>query len=154
VATGYFADGLAYGVIAGILLTDLILGKKNPWAKVYDSTRFTPLASVKKFMKEGVNVLAQYLKDLPKNVDAKNFADIAPGEGKTVAIKGEKLAAYRDADRTLHVVSAVCTHMQCIVKFNDAEKSWDCPCHGSRFTVDGQVIEGPAIIDLEQRNVR
>ncbi|HKY63255.1 MAG TPA: FAD-dependent oxidoreductase [bacterium] len=154
VATGYFADGLVYGTVAGILLSDLILGNKNPWAEVYDSTRFTPLASSEKFIKENANTLLQYLKDLPRNVDAKHFSDIAPGEGKTLELEGEKVAAYRDEGRQLHVVSAVCTHLQCIVKWNDAERTWDCPCHGSRFSYDGRVLEGPAIRDLEERRIQ
>lgn len=153
-ATGYFADGLAYGTVAGILLADLILAKKNPWAEIYDSTRFTPLASSKNFIMENANTLAQYLKDLPNNVEAKDFAHIPAGEGKTVEIKGEKFGAYRDEKNELHIVSAVCTHMQCIVKWNNAEKSWDCPCHGSRFTYEGKVIEGPAVTDLKKGNAK
>jgi len=98
--------------------------------------------------------LAQYLKDLPKNVEAKDFAHIPAGEGKTVEIKGEKFGAYRDEKNEVHIVSAVCTHMQCIVKWNNAEKSWDCPCHGSRFTYEGKVIEGPAVTDLEKGNAK
>ncbi|HKX12863.1 MAG TPA: FAD-dependent oxidoreductase [bacterium] len=152
-ATGYFADGLAYGTVAGVVLSDLILGNRNPWAEIYDSTRFTPLASSGKFLKENTNTLVQYLKDLPRNVDAKHFSDIPPGEGKTTEVEGEKMAAYRDESGQLHVVSAVCTHLQCIVKWNNAERTWDCPCHGSRFSFDGRVLEGPAIHDLEKRRI-
>jgi glycine/D-amino acid oxidase-like deaminating enzyme/nitrite reductase/ring-hydroxylating ferredoxin subunit len=144
IAGGYFADGLTYGTVAGIVLTDLIRNKSNPWAKTYDPNRLTPLASAGKFIKENINVLGEYLADLPGHHDATLFSKIKANAGGIVEIKGEKFAAYRDETQELHVVSAVCTHMKCIVQFNNAEKSWDCPCHGSRFGLDGNVLEGPA----------
>jgi len=153
-ATGYFADGLPYGTIAGILLTDLIMGRKNPWEEIYDPSRIRPPAKYKRLFKENFKVSEEYQKDFPDSVDAKKFSDLEPGEGRTAKIKGEKLAAYRDENRALHILSAVCPHMHCIVNWNDAEKSWDCPCHGSRFTCKGEVIEGPAIENLEKRSVQ
>jgi len=151
VATGYFADGLVYGTTAGTMVAQQILGQKSPWQKLYNPQRITPLASSAAFFKESINVFFEYLKDYPGHVEAKTLSDIAKGEGKTVSIEGEKCAAYRDEQNTLHIVSAVCTHLQGIVQWNNAEKSWDCPCHGSRFTVDGKVIEGPAIFDLKRK---
>ena len=153
VAGGYFADGLTYGTVAGRLLADLIQGKKNPWMETYNATRFTPLASAGKAIKENLNVLGEYLKDMPGAHDAAHFSGINAGAGGIVEIKGEKCAAYRDEKGQLHVVSAVCTHMKCIVHFNNAEKSWDCPCHGSRFALDGEVLEGPAWQPLPQKEV-
>lgn len=150
IATGFFADGLVYGTIAGILLADLILNKNNEWQKIYNSTRFTPTASASFLLKENLNVMKQYLKDQPK-FDDPNYKDIRKGEGKIVEINREKWAAYRDEDNKLHVVSAVCTHMKCIVQLNNSEKSWDCPCHGSRFSLDGKVIEGPAQFNLKKK---
>jgi glycine/D-amino acid oxidase-like deaminating enzyme/nitrite reductase/ring-hydroxylating ferredoxin subunit len=153
VAGGYFADGLTYGTTAGCILADRIQDKANPWAKTYEATRFTPIASAGAAIRENVNVLSEYLKDLPGCRDATRFADIKPGEGGIVEMHGEKFAAYRDEDHALHVVSAVCTHLKCIVRFNNAEKTWDCPCHGSRFALDGGVLEGPAWEPLEKRKV-
>ena len=150
IATGFATDGLAYGTAAAILIKDLINNTPNPLADVYDARRFTPVASATEFVKENVNVIAQYLKDLPGTADEGEFADVAPGEGRTVETDGAKYAVYREDNGALHVVSAVCTHMDCIVDWNRAERSWDCPCHGSRFTVDGEVIEGPAIAPLQQ----
>lgn len=148
-ATGFSTDGLTYGTLAAMIICDSIMGRKNEWAEVYDSLRHNPGKAAKDFITENANVMVQYMKDLPlMNVDAKEFMEIKEGEGKTIALDGQKYAAYRDLNNKLHVVSAVCTHMKCIVNWNSAEKSWDCPCHGSRFGIDGHVIEGPAIHDL------
>ena len=148
-ATGFSTDGLTYGTLSAMLISDHIMGNDNEWLKLYDYNRHNPGKAAKDFIKENANVMVQYLKDFPNmNVDAKEFAEIGPGEGKTIVLDGEKYAAYRDPGNKLHVVSAVCTHMKCIVHWNSAERSWDCPCHGSRFSTDGQVIEGPAIHDL------
>jgi len=151
IATGFATDGLTYGTLAAMIISDLILGKENPWSRLYDPRRHNPLKSAGRFVKENAHVFMDYLTDWPYRAEAKSVAGIAPGEGKTVVLKGEKFAVYRDEAGELHQVSAVCTHMKCIVNWNKEQKSWDCPCHGSRFTVDGQVIEGPAILDLPKK---
>ncbi len=143
-ATGYSADGLTYGTVAGMLLASQIEGKENTWNKAFNSTRFTPLKSAEKFIKETVNVASEMVKDYRKSYDEKAFADIRLGEARVMEIDGKKLAVTRDDKSVLHVVSAVCPHLGCIVHYNDAEKTWDCPCHGSRFELDGSFIEGPA----------
>jgi glycine/D-amino acid oxidase-like deaminating enzyme/nitrite reductase/ring-hydroxylating ferredoxin subunit len=148
-ATGFSTDGLTYGTLAAMIISDEIMGKKSEWSKLYDISRHNPGKAAKDFITENANVMMQYIKDLsPFNVDAKEFSEIKPGEGKTISLDGQKYAAYRDPQDNLHVVSAICTHLKCVVNWNSAEKSWDCPCHGSRFTVNGKVIEGPAIRDL------
>lgn len=151
-ATGFSTDGLTYGTLAAMIISDTIMGTKNKWKDVYSTSRFTPLVSAKDFLKENVNVAVQYIKDLPSGPQAKEFAEIKSGEAKTVDVEGSKCAAYRDETGTLHVVSAYCTHMRCVVHWNTAEKTWDCPCHGSRFTINGDVIEGPAIGNLKKIN--
>jgi glycine/D-amino acid oxidase-like deaminating enzyme/nitrite reductase/ring-hydroxylating ferredoxin subunit len=151
-AGGYFADGLTYGTVAGCLLADLVQGKANPLAGIYNPLRFTPAASAAKAIKENINVLGEYLKDLP-GLNSTSTSAIKPGEGSIVEANGEKCAVYRDEKGALHAVSAVCTHMKCIVRFNNAEKTWDCPCHGSRFAVDGAVLEGPAYEPLAHRSI-
>jgi len=150
-ATGYFADGLLYGTLAGIIIGDLILEKNNPLIDIYQSNRFKPVASAKFVAKENMNVFAQYLKDFP-SPGVENYDDIKSGEGIVTDIDEEKCGVYRDENNKLHIVSAVCPHMKGIVNWNNAEKTWDCPCHGSRFTADGKVIEGPAAMDLEKKN--
>ncbi|ASQ45600.1 FAD-dependent oxidoreductase [Legionella clemsonensis] len=151
-ATGYFADGLTYGTLAGLLIADLILNKTNPFAEIYYANRFTPLSSIGFITKENLNVLAQYAKDLPLGT-TDNFAALPIGEGKVVDIDGEKWAVSRDELNKLQIVSAVCTHMKCIVNWNNAEQTWDCPCHGSRFSPNGEVLEGPATYNLEKKEL-
>ena len=153
IATGYFADGLVYGTLAGIIIGDLILGNKNPLTDTYQSNRFDPIASAKFVAKENSNVLIQYLKDYPLFTSPK-YDDIKVGEGKILEINREKCGVYRDENNQLHIVSAVCTHMKCVVNFNNAEKTWDCPCHGSRFTTQGKVIEGPTKTDLKKIDIK
>ena len=152
IATGYFADGLVYGTLAGILISDCILENKNPLTQTYQSTRFDPIASLPSFVKENTNVFIQYLKDYPI-LFSKHYDDIKIGEGKILEINQEKCAVSRDENNQLNILSAVCPHMKCIVNWNSAEKTWDCPCHGSRFTQQGEVIEGPAKDNLAKLKI-
>ncbi|HEX6599248.1 MAG TPA: FAD-dependent oxidoreductase [Gemmatimonadaceae bacterium] len=147
-ATGDSGMGMTHGTIAGILLEALIAGKDHPWAKLYDPTRITlhprELAEV---AKENIDVAAQFADYVtPGEVD--DVSTIKPGEGRVIRRGIHKVAAYRDEEGVLHERSAVCTHVRCIVGWNTAEKSWDCPCHGSRFDAYGKVMGGPAIEDL------
>jgi glycine/D-amino acid oxidase-like deaminating enzyme/nitrite reductase/ring-hydroxylating ferredoxin subunit len=157
IATGFFADGLIYGTIGGIVIGDLILENKNHLINTYQSTRFDPIASLAFLIRENTNVFIQYLKDyslfLSKKYEDK-YEDIKCGEGKILEINREKCGVSRDENNQLHIVSAVCTHMKCIVGWNHAERTWDCPCHGSRFMPDGKVIEGPATINLENKKLK
>lgn len=146
--TGFATDGLVYGTLAAMIVSDMILGRKNKWEDTYKLNRFTPLKSFKEFFKENADNFVQYLKDTPWNTDVDTLKEIPAGEGRVIEKHGEKLAVYKDEHGVNHVCSAVCTHMKCIVNWNPAEKTWDCPCHGSRFKTNGQVIEGPAVIDL------
>jgi glycine/D-amino acid oxidase-like deaminating enzyme/nitrite reductase/ring-hydroxylating ferredoxin subunit len=152
-ACGYSTDGLVYGTLAALILTDMINDKQNPFEELYSPQRHHPLQSAPSFIKENLNVLGQYFKDVPFTADVKNQDEVKPGEGKIIEHDNEKLAVYRDENNKLHVCSAVCTHMECIVTWNEAETSWDCPCHGSRFTYEGKVIEGPAIADLPKKEI-
>jgi glycine/D-amino acid oxidase-like deaminating enzyme/nitrite reductase/ring-hydroxylating ferredoxin subunit len=147
VATGFSGDGLIYGTIAGLIISDLIIGKENKWLEAYDSTRFTPAVSAYGFIKENADVVKHYVTDRIKG-DAQALSEVNNGEGKIVTIDGEKVAAARDEQGELHVCSPACSHMGCFVKWNNSEKSWDCPCHGSRFNLRGEVIYGPAVKNL------
>ncbi|QRN03288.1 FAD-dependent oxidoreductase [Legionella sp. MW5194] len=148
-ATGYFADGLVYGTLAGLLIADLISTGQNK-INCFESTRTKWLASFGFWLKENVNVFGQYLSDLPQ-IAAKGYAEVGQGEGKILEFDREKWAVSRDDQDQVHVVSAVCTHMKCVVHWNDAEKTWDCPCHGSRFSPQGDVLEGPATRNLRPK---
>src|SRR4051812_22591483 len=151
VAAGFMKWGLTNGTAAGMILTDLIGGRDNPWASLFGSTRFKPLASAKELLKENVNVGAHFVGDHLSAPDLRSVGSLAPGEAGIVRRGAGKVAAYRDEDGTMHAVSAVCTHLGCQVLWNSAERSWDCPCHGSRFDVTGRVIQGPAVKDLETK---
>jgi glycine/D-amino acid oxidase-like deaminating enzyme/nitrite reductase/ring-hydroxylating ferredoxin subunit len=148
IATGFSTDGLVYGTLAAMLMSDEIQKKDNPWASLYSAHRFTPVKSAGNAIKEGINTLKQFKKNLPGQADEKNFDHIAAGDGAIVEKDGKKIAACRDEQGKLMLNSAVCPHMKCIVQWNKAEKTWDCPCHASRFTSSGQVIEGPAFDPL------
>jgi Rieske Fe-S protein len=139
---------MTHGTIAGILLTDLILGKDNAWAKLYDPARIS-LRSAPEFARENLNVAAQY-RDYVTPGEVSSPDEIAAGGGAVMREDTKKFAVYRDDDGTVHVRSAVCTHLYCIVDWNATERTWDCLCHGSRFDRYGKVINGPAITDLKQ----
>lgn len=153
IATGFGADGLTYGSLAGFILSEQIAGRRTEFDDLYSPRRFTPLKSAGKFLRENLNVAGYYVKDYIGGAQAKQLADVARGEGKVIQLGGDKLAVYRDDNGALHAVSPVCTHLKCIVHWNSAERSWDCPCHGSRFSTDGEVIEGPALTPLTKRDV-
>ena len=137
---------MTHGTIAGILLTDLILGRENPWATLYDPSRKT-LGALGRFVKENLNVARQY-GDWLTSGDVDSPAQIEPGAGAVIRHGLTKIAVYRDEQGACHERSAVCTHLGGIVHWNDAEKTWDCPCHGSRFDRLGGMLNGPANRDL------
>ncbi len=149
IITGDSGNGMTHGTIAGNLITNLINGKENELEKIYSPSRFKFFKSGMTFLKEFVGGLAAYLKTYPRDADAVTLSSIKTGEAEIVELNKKKHGAYRDAYNKLHVVSAECTHLQCIIKWNNDEKSWDCPCHGSRFTYQGKVINGPANKNLE-----
>ena len=148
VATGFLKWGLTNGTAAGLILADLIAGRDNAWAATFDATRIKPIASASEFVKENVNVGKRFVGDHLSPPEARSLDEVPRGEGRLVRRGARKVAAYRDDDGALTVVSATCTHLGCQVQWNGAETSWDCPCHGSRFAPDGRVLQGPAVKDL------
>jgi Rieske Fe-S protein len=146
IATGDSGMGMTHGTIAGLLLTDLILGRRNPWADLYNPGRIRPRA-VSEFVQENVNMGMQYGKYFTPG-DVASVEQIRPGTGAVVREGLKKIAVYRDEKGQCHRMAASCPHLGCIVRWNSLEKTWDCPCHGSRFTCDGRVVNGPAISDL------
>jgi glycine/D-amino acid oxidase-like deaminating enzyme/nitrite reductase/ring-hydroxylating ferredoxin subunit len=151
VVTGLRKWGLALGTSAATMLRDAIVKTENPWAPLFDSTRGNYLASARTLIQENLDVAKQFVGDRLRTLKAKDVAELARGEGGIVEIDGEKLAAYRDDSGTVHAVAPVCTHLGCYVHWNSAEKSWDCPCHGSRFDLEGRILQGPAVKDLKHR---
>ncbi|HYP22925.1 MAG TPA: FAD-dependent oxidoreductase, partial [Actinomycetota bacterium] len=151
-ATAFRKWGMTNGTLAGMILADLITETPNEWASLYDPHRATLKASAPKFAKENVKVAGHWLRDRLSHPQSGVPGDLAPGEAAVVGTAPGQVAAYRDDAGELHKVSAVCTHLGCIVSWNNAETTWDCPCHGSRFDVDGKVIQGPAVKDLEPKD--
>ncbi len=146
IATGDSGMGMTHGTIAGMLLSDLIMDRENPWENLYDPSRKT-LGALKDFAQENINVAAQYTDTVtPGEIDSTE--EIEKGAGAVIRKGLSKIAVYRDEDGTIHSMSAVCVHLGCIVTWNVAEKTWDCPCHGSRYDAVGAVINGPANKDL------
>jgi glycine/D-amino acid oxidase-like deaminating enzyme/nitrite reductase/ring-hydroxylating ferredoxin subunit len=149
VATGYSGTGLVFGTLGGMLLADFALGRENPWSEVYRPSRIKPLAAGPHIARLNLEVAAAFVKDRITIRKIRDLAEVPLGEGEVVEIGGEKAAVYREASGAVHAVSPVCTHAMCIVHWNSAEKTWDCPCHGGRFSPEGQVLEGPPVANLE-----
>lgn len=143
-ATGFSTDGLVYGTLAARMISDQIGGRENRWSDLYSPNRVQPHKSAGEVIKETINVGKQVLKSLPFVRDDTEFTSIKSGEGKIIEREGQKIAAYRTAEGDLKLNSAICPHMGCTVQWNQFENSWDCPCHASRFEIDGSVIEGPS----------
>ncbi len=152
VATGFKKWGMTNGTAAAMILADLIVGRANAWAGLFDAKRLTPRASAPTFVKENASVARHFVGDRLDRGESAALETLAPGEGRLLRVDGRKTAAYRDEGGHVHALSPVCTHMGCHVRWNPAERSWDCPCHGSRFSGEGAVIQGPATRDLERRD--
>jgi Rieske Fe-S protein len=147
-ATGFAKWGMTGGTAAALVLADLVLGRPNAYADLFDPNRW-PRTGGAKLVRENAKVGAHLLGDRVRHPGRRPIEDLAPGEGDIVRAGGEKVAGYRDEAGKLFAVSPTCTHLGCQVNFNRAERSWDCPCHGSRFAVDGSVLQGPAVHRLE-----
>lgn len=146
VATGFQKWGMTNSAASAMIIRDLIVKGENPWVDVYNPSRFTPVTSAKEFVKENSDVAKNFFKD--KLEALPNDVDIEPGEGKIINVEGKRMGAYKDENGKVHVVDTTCTHLGCELHWNNAEKTWDCPCHGSRFTYEGDIVEGPALNPL------
>lgn len=149
-ATGFSGTGMTFGTLSGMILADAVLGVRNPWAELYDATRVKPLAQARAYVSENVDFPVHLARDRVAAGEVERTEQIPPGEGRLIRAGAGMVAAYRDAGGTLHARSATCTHLGCNVRWNRCEASWDCPCHGSRFSPDGEVLNGPAVRALEE----
>ncbi|RYY94665.1 MAG: FAD-dependent oxidoreductase, partial [Chitinophagaceae bacterium] len=149
VATGYSGNGMTYSHIAAGILSDLIVKGESGYAKLFAPGRVKPVAGFKDFVKENADVVAQFVGKRLKTADLKELAGLAPGEGRVVKYEGTSIALYKDPAGKLYALNPVCTHAKCVVDWNGAEQSWDCPCHGARYSVSGEVLTGPARKGLE-----
>jgi len=143
-ATGFAGNGMTFGTLAGIMMSDAIVGRPNPWAELFDPGRAAIRRGLWDYIKENTDYPYYMMRDRFAGAEGKSLRAVRRGHGSIIEQDGQKVAAYRGPDGVLTTVSAICTHMGCIVGWNDAERTWDCPCHGSRFTPHGDVISGPA----------
>jgi glycine/D-amino acid oxidase-like deaminating enzyme/nitrite reductase/ring-hydroxylating ferredoxin subunit len=147
-ATGFSAWGITGGTAAARILADLVCGQPNPYAETFDATRKTVTQSAKSFVSANVKTGADLVKGRLLSGEHRNPETLAAGEAAVVTHDREKIAAYRNSAGVLHRVSAICTHMGCVVAWDPVAEAWDCPCHGSRFAPDGAVVFGPAVAPL------
>ena len=147
VATGFGKWGMTNGVAAAMMISDQIQGRRNKWAPFFDAKRVN-LSQVKESITENAQVAQRFVVD--RIPDLTSADDLEPGQGKVVSSGLGKVALYKGEDGNVHKLSARCTHLGCIVHWNDGDRSWDCPCHGSRFSAEGKVMNGPAIDDLKE----
>jgi glycine/D-amino acid oxidase-like deaminating enzyme/nitrite reductase/ring-hydroxylating ferredoxin subunit len=149
VATGFGGNGITYSHIAAVTLSDLITTGDSEFKNLFNPNRVKPVAGFNNFVKESVDVVKEFFKKRFSQSDLTEVADLAPGEARLVKYEGESIALYKDDNGKLHALDPVCPHAKCMVDWNSAEKSWDCPCHGSRFSYDGELLTGPSSRGLE-----
>ncbi|NHN42726.1 FAD-dependent oxidoreductase [Halorubellus sp. JP-L1] len=150
VATGFGGWGMTNGTAAGRLLADRILGRENEWSSVFEPTRFNFGASKRDLVAHNRHAMSHFLGDHLQHPRPAAVRDVDRGDADVLEVDGESVGVYHDHDGEFHVVSAVCPHMGCRVEWNDGERTWDCPCHGSRFDHDGTVLHAPAVDDLDR----
>jgi glycine/D-amino acid oxidase-like deaminating enzyme/nitrite reductase/ring-hydroxylating ferredoxin subunit len=143
-ATGFGGNGLTFGTLAGIMISDAILERSNPWAELFDPGRKALKHGLWDYLAENVDYPYYMIRDRFAGAQARSLRAVKRGQGKIIERNGAKVAAYRDQAGATTLRSAICTHMGCAVAWNTAERTWDCPCHGSRFEPTGEVISGPA----------
>jgi glycine/D-amino acid oxidase-like deaminating enzyme/nitrite reductase/ring-hydroxylating ferredoxin subunit len=153
VATGFGGWGMSTGIMAGQMLAAAVAGDPVQWAQLYDPRRLHPLREAAPMLKLQAEVARHFIGDRIRSSHVDSLDDIAAGSGAVIRRGGEQCAVYRDENGAVHALSARCTHLGCIVHFNDAERAWECPCHGSRFAPDGSVIQGPANKPLQRKDV-
>ncbi|MFD0794204.1 FAD-dependent oxidoreductase [Mucilaginibacter litoreus] len=149
VAIGYNGNGMMFGTISGKIISDMIIGKQSPYQKLFSPSRIKPVAGFTEFVKENADVAYRFIADRFSADKIESLKELAPGTGTIVKYEGDKLAVYKDDAGNITALSPTCTHAGCIVNFNAAEKSWDCPCHGGRYDINGKVITGPPRRDLQ-----
>jgi glycine/D-amino acid oxidase-like deaminating enzyme/nitrite reductase/ring-hydroxylating ferredoxin subunit len=150
IATGFNGNGMMFGTLSGKIISDQILGIENRYSDLYSPSRMKPVAGFSEFVKENADVAWHFVADRFNAEELSKLSDLEKGEGKVTDFNGEQLAIYKDYDGKVTALSPVCTHAGCIVNFNAAEQSWDCPCHGGRYDTSGKVVSGPPQKNLKQ----
>ncbi len=143
-ATGYAGNGMTFGTLAGLMARDAALGRPNPWAELFDTGRTKVTGGAWDYLKENKDYPYYLIRDRFAGADGRSLRELGRGKGKILELEGKRVAAWRSHTGTVTLLSPICTHMGCVVDWNDAESTWDCPCHGSRFKPNGDVLAGPA----------
>jgi len=151
IGTGYAGNGMTFGTVAALMARDSVLGRRNPWDDLFDPGRTKVMAGAWDYVKENADYPYYLLKDRLTGPDGKSLRELRRGEGRILDLKGERVAAWRSPAGRVTMLSPTCTHMGCEVDWNEAESTWDCPCHGSRFKPTGAVLSGPAESPLEKK---
>ncbi len=154
VATGFGGNGMIYGTLAAILFRDLLVKGESPLEELLDPNRIKPVAGFANFVKEAADVVGKLVGGLFPEEKLPALAGIAPEEGRIVEFEGKKMGIYKDELGKIYAIDPGCTHIKCTVQWNGAEKTWDCPCHGSRFSYTGEVLTGPARKNLAVYDVK
>jgi len=154
VATGFGGNGMPYSTVAALLLTKMITNQHSPYKDLYDPNRLKPVAGFTNFVSHNVDVVKQFASKWFSHEDLHELAELATEEGRIVNFKDEKVAIYKDENGAIHALSPICTHVGCEVKWNNTELTWDCPCHGARYSYDGRMLNGPATKNLVKVNIR
>jgi glycine/D-amino acid oxidase-like deaminating enzyme/nitrite reductase/ring-hydroxylating ferredoxin subunit len=144
VATGFSGNGMTFGTLGAMIMADRILGRPNPWSELFDADRTRIRAGLWDYIEENSDYPYYMIRDRFAGAEGRSLRDVPRGQGKVLQLDGQRVAAYRGEDGAMVLRSAVCTHMGCLVDWNEAERTWDCPCHGSRFRPTGEVLAGPA----------
>lgn len=150
IATGFGGNGMILGTLAGKMITDMILGNDNAYASLFSTSRVKPVAGFADFVRENTDVISQFIGLRLSFKKINELVQLAPGEALLAKWEDKKVALYKDEFGKIHAVDPVCPHAKCIVQWNSVEKSWDCPCHGSRFACNGALLSGPAQTGLAQ----
>lgn len=150
IATGFRGNGMMFGSLSSHIIADLILGKDNKFKEFFNPSRIKPIAGFKEFVRESMTVATDFIKDKLFVEKITSLAEINEGEGKVIKHEGDSYAVYKENGGQVHLLKSTCPHAQCEVRWNSAEISWDCPCHGSRFGINGKVLTAPSVTGLQQ----
>ena len=149
VATGFNGNGMIFGTLSGKIISDLIIHGNSNYEDLFNPRRIKPIAGFSKFTSHNLNVASTWIKDKIPKEHIEHLTALADDEGKVISYDGHSYAVYKDPAGTIHALKNLCSHIQCSVQWNNAELTWDCPCHGSRFGVKGNVLNAPAVKPLE-----
>lgn len=148
-ATGFGGNGMVYSSVAALTLKEILFNEETKYTNLFDPNRIKPIAGFTNFIKHNADVAKLFVSKFFSGEELHELADLAPGDAKIVSYNKNKVALFKDEDGDVHAINPVCTHLKCEVKWNNVEQSWDCPCHGARYSYDGKIITGPADHDLE-----